>query len=382
MSKPRTIKQIFDSYLQSLAAVRRPGTMCQYRGTLNGFLWFLKHSYPEVHKLSQLRRDPHILGWLANLASYRTCTRIHQIYDLRKCLRDLEEEGIYGIRENLLVRRDFPHQDKYLPRPLSPEDDLLICDQLRKRDTVEANALLLMRATGMRIGECRNLSIDCLRDLGDRQWAIWVPLGKMHTERLVPLDDQGRNLIERLLALRDRAPGHARESSPFLLLRQDGRRPSYDRMATTLRKAVRKAHCSASRITTHQMRHTFATEMLRGGASLPAVKTLMGHSRIEMTMRYIQVSQIDLQREYSSARANLANLYQLPNHSILHNKSVHPHVRALECIADATHFLEMHRRSINDSKQQITMQRLINRLTKVSSRLKQLNSPGSAGKQK
>lgn len=379
MNKSRTIEQIFDSYLQSLAAVRRPGTMYQYRATLNGFLRFLKHSPPEVHKLSQLRRDPHILGWLATLASFRTCTRIHQIYDLRKCLRDLAEEGIYGIRENLFVRRDFPHQDKYLPRPLSPEDDIRICDQLRKRDTVEANALLLMRATGMRVGECLNLAVDCLRDFGDHQWAVQVPLGKMHTERWVPLDDQGRSLIEHIIALRNRAPVHTRESSPFLLLRQDGCRPSYDRVATALRKAVRKAHCSASRTTTHQMRHTFATEMLRGGASLPAVKTLLGHTKIEMTLRYVEVSQVDLQREYSSARANLANLYQLPNHSIPHNKSVHPHVRALECIADATHFLEMHRRTINDSKQQITMQRLINRLTKVSGKLKRLNSPASTG---
>jgi site-specific recombinase XerD len=37
--------------------------------------------------------------------------------------------------------------------------------------------------------------------------------------------------------------------------------------------------------------------MLRGGASLPAVKTLLGHTRIEMTLRYVQVSQVDLERE-------------------------------------------------------------------------------------
>jgi site-specific recombinase XerD len=379
MSKPRTIEQIFDSYLQSLATVRRPGTMYRYRGTLNGFLRFLKQNHPEVQKLSQLRRDPHILGWLSTLASFRTCTRIHQLYDLRKCLRDLADEGIYGIRENLILRRDFPHLDTYLPRPLSPEDDRLICEQLRKRGTVEATALLLMRATGMRVGECLNLAVDCLRDLGDQQWAIRVPLGKMHTERLVPLDAHGRSLIERLQDLRNRAPAQARKSSPFLLMREDGCRPSYGRVVTTLRKAVRKAHCSASRITTHQMRHTFATEMLRGGASLPAVKTLLGHTKIEMTMRYVQVSQVDLQREYSSARTKLASLYQLPNPGIADSKSVHPHVRALECVADAAHFLEMHRRSLNDSKRQLTIHRLINRLTKVSSKLKLLDRPVSAG---
>jgi len=235
-----------------------------------------------------------------------------------------------------------------------------------------------MRTTGLRIGECLNLAVDCLRDLGDHQWAIRVPLGKMHTERLVPLDEQGRGLIERLQDLRNRAPAQARQSSPFLLMRKDGSRPSYGRVATTLRKAVRKAHCSASRITTHQMRHTFATEMLRGGASLLAVKTLLGHTKIEMTLRYVEVSQVDLQREYSLARAKLASLYQLPNRGIPHEKSTHPCFSALHCIVDAMHFLEMHRRGLSDSKQQLTTQRLINRLIKVSSKLKKLNPQGPA----
>ena len=130
------------------------------------------------------------------------------------------------------------------------------------------------------------------------------------------------------------------------------------------------------------MRHTFANEMLRGGASLPAVKALLGHTKIEMTLRYVEVSQVDLQREYGSARAHLANLYQLPQRSNPHSKSLRPHVRAMDSIADAMHFLEMHRRSLNAPKQQLTIQRLINRLAKVSSRLKQLNPPGSAEGQK
>ena len=132
----------------------------------------------------------------------------------------------------------------------------------------------------------------------------------------------------------------------------------------------------------HELRpirhHTFATEMLRGGASLLAVKTLLGHTKIEMTLRYVEVSQVDLQREYSLARAKLASLYQLPNRGIPHEKSTHPCFSALHCIVDAMHFLEMHRRGLSDSKQQLTTQRLINRLIKVSSKLKKLNPQGPA----
>jgi integrase/recombinase XerD len=180
----------------------------------------------------------------------------------------------------------------------------------------------------------------------------------MHTERLVPLDDQARNLVSCLLAYRDRAPALARESSPFLLLNKKGNRPCWKTMITTLRKAARAAGCSIQRITTHQLRHSFAIEMLRGGASLPAVKALLGHAKIDMTLRYIEVSQLDLQREYRQARANLGNVYQFPNLNPTRSESVHPYVRARQHLADAAHFLEMQRRRLSDPKQDITLRRL------------------------
>ena len=43
---------------------------------------------------------------------------------------------------------------------------------------------------------------------------------------------------------------------------------------------------------------TFATEMLRLGVSLPALMQLLGHKDISMTLRYVQVTQQDLQRIY------------------------------------------------------------------------------------
>ena len=61
--------------------------------------------------------------------------------------------------------------------------------------TCYSNALLLTRVTGIRIGECIHLPLDCLRHVGPEQWALHVPLGKLHTERLVPLDAEGLRLL-------------------------------------------------------------------------------------------------------------------------------------------------------------------------------------------
>jgi len=50
----------------------------------------------------------------------------------------------------------------------------------------------------MRIGECADLSCDCLRSTGPKPWAIHVPLGKLKTEPMVPVDSFVGELVQRL----------------------------------------------------------------------------------------------------------------------------------------------------------------------------------------
>ena len=55
----------------------------------------------------------------------------------------------------------------------------------------------------------------------------------------------------------------------------------------------------------HKLRHTFASDMVRAGISLPALKELMGHADVQTTLRYVQVTPIDVYREYTRAVAQL-----------------------------------------------------------------------------
>jgi hypothetical protein len=54
-------------------------------------------------------------------------------------------------------------------------------------------------------------------------------------------------------------------------------------------------------------RHSFATEMLRLRVSLPALMQLLGHKDIRMTMRYVEVTQLDLRREFHTAHQRAAS---------------------------------------------------------------------------
>ena len=51
----------------------------------------------------------------------------------------------------------------------------------------------------------------------------------------------------------------------------------------------------------HRFRHTFASDMVRAGMSLPALMHLMGHSDIETTLRYVQVTPQDVYLQYAHA---------------------------------------------------------------------------------
>ena len=55
--------------------------------------------------------------------------------------------------------------------------------------------------------------------------------------------------------------------------------------------------------TQHRFRHTFGSDMIRAGVSLPALQRLMGHANIQTTLLYIQISPQDVYEEYARAVA-------------------------------------------------------------------------------
>ena len=61
---------------------------------------------------------------------------------------------------HLLSRDDVPRRDQLLPRALLPEQDQLLQQELRRRDDLPSNLLLLQRRTGMRVDECVDLVVS------------------------------------------------------------------------------------------------------------------------------------------------------------------------------------------------------------------------------
>ncbi len=379
MNRPRRLPlqhplaPVFDRSVDSLGAALSPDTTRHYRGTVRNFLSYLGTAHPEVNSLEELRREPHLLGWMSRLRSQApplvTESYINLLIALRAVFTELAWTQQLPQLAHLIRREDIPHLPQRLPRPLTAEQDQLLQQEFVARNDLGGNAFLLIRHTGMRIGECADLSFACLRSTGPDQWAVHVPLGKLKTERMVPVDSFVVALIQRLRFFRSLDP-----------LPPDGRllaRPSSkEALVRQLRDYLHQVCHSlglSTRIVPHQFRHTYATEMLRAGVSFPALMKLLGHTSPEMTMLYVEVALVDLQREFQLARSKPRHLAPQPTTSLTILRTGLDGV--IDSLLAGQHALEMFRRALPMGTARSCLDRLSNRLTKIITEARKLGTP-------
>ena len=364
----------FQRATESITAALSPDSARQYRGAARHFLIYLGEDHPAVCLLNQLQRDPHILGWFAHLRSHTPplaqAVYVCRLLFLRSILEELARTAQLSHLAFLIRREDLPRIPQRLPRPLTAEQDRLLQQELVRRNDLPANVFLLLRHTGMRIGECADLAYDCLHNVGSDRWAIHVPLGKLKTERMIPVDSFVCELVQRLRFFRsfDPLPADGR-----LLARHKGKQTLIKQLRPYLSDAA-AAVGIPKRIVPHQLRHTYATEMVRAGVSLPALMTLLGHVKAEMTMKYVQVAGNDLQREFHLARSQPRHLAPQPKTPAISPRAGPDGVA--DALLFAQHTIEMFRRSLSDGPPRRCLDRLSNRLTKILCEARKLNQAG------
>jgi site-specific recombinase XerD len=363
---------VFDRAVDSFSAALSPATTRHYRGTARNFLGYLGAHHPEVNRLDQLRREPHLLGWMCRLHSQApplsTASYLNRLIALRSIFNELAWTEQLAALAHLIRREDIPRPPQRLPRSLTAQQDQLLQQEFLHRNDLGGNVFLLLRHTGMRIGECADLSCDCLRSTAPQQWAIHVPLGKLKTERMVPVDFSGCELVQRLAFFRslDPLPADGR-----LLARPSSKEALVRQLRDYLHQVCHSLGLS-TRIVPHQLRHTYATEMLRAGVAFPVLMKLLGHTSAEMTMRYLDVALTDLQREFQLARSR-------PRHLVPQPKVPSVPLRAgldgvIDSLLAAQHVLAMFRRALPNGPSRGCLDRLSNRLTKILSEARKLRT--------
>ena len=366
------LAQAFARAIESLCTALTPGSTPQYDFVVRNFLVYLGTEYPEVTHLPQLRRDPPILGWMSPMPAHTpplaTTTCIGRLFALRTIFHELARTNHLPALADLLLREDIPRSPHTLPRPLSAEQDQLLQQEFRRRNDLGGNVFLLLRYTGVRIGECVDLSYDCLRPAGPNQGALHVPLGKLKTERMLPVDAFVRDLVHRLRFFRslDPLPADGR------LFARPGSKVAFGVQLRDYLHQVCHTLGLSTRIVPHQFRHSYATEMLRSGVSFPVLMKLLGHVNPEMTMRYVDVTLIDLQREFQLPRSK-------PRHLAPQPKTSSPPLRAgldglIDSLLATQHLMMIFRRSLANGNAHTRLHRLSNRLSKILAETRKLQT--------
>ncbi len=307
------LQSSFIEYLECKSGTCRPKTVSSLATRLSHFGRFISKCDPDLTSIRDLERRRHIEPYLNSISTalnpqtgkpITVADQARRIIAVSCFFRDITEWGWEDIPSRILLfRSDMPRLPALLPRFIPLDADRRLSQALQSSgNRLAADALLLARATGLRIGELLDLELDCVHEIpGNGAW-LKVPLGKLDTERMVPLDEEMVLVIDSIVATRScgRALIHPRTGKPAqFLFMYYGRRLSQN----TLRKELNRASEEAGigHVTPHQLRHTFATSMVNSGVSLQVLMALLGHRSSEMSLRYGRLFDTTVRAEYERA---------------------------------------------------------------------------------
>lgn len=282
---------ILKDYLLYLAVEKglSENTLEGYRLDLHQFGEWLAQQGESIATIDQLtvRRYQGFLG-----ERYKASSMARKTTALKGFIAYLSENKI--ISQHITIT-DRSKKTEKLPQVLSTEQmeallNVIPRDKLAgKRD---AALLELMYATGMRVSEVIELTLD--RYHAEEQFVRVI--GKGRKERLVPFGSCAKKRVADYLIARQLA--HVSPSSyVFLSNRQEPM--TRQSVWKIIKKYARMANIPFE-VTPHTIRHTFATHLLNNGVDLRAIQEMLGHSDISTTQIYVHVAFKDIEQQYHS----------------------------------------------------------------------------------
>lgn len=203
---------------------------------------------------------------------------------LRGFFRFLMRERI--VSGNPAAHIQSPRLFRNLPVVLTVEEIDRIFDKidLNDKNGLRDRAILeLMYGSGLRLSEVVNLKNNNLfLEVGHLR-----VLGKGGKERIVPVGEEASDIVKKYIELG--RPGYVTDNSrDILFLNRFGGALSAMGIFRIVRKRVLAAGITKA-VTPHTFRHTFASHLVDGGASLRAVQEMLGHADISTTQIYTQL---------------------------------------------------------------------------------------------
>jgi integrase len=312
---PPRMADTMRTYLEQCALAQRPATVVRNESALRELGVFLAEHAPEVTCVAEIRRH-HVEAykiWMAqrplkNHGKGQTLGRAsikNRLCGLSIFFERLAEWGSDDAPgSKLIFRGDLPILDEPLPRFLDDAAATKLLQAARRDDDPFVRlAVEMLARTGMRKGELIALTVDAVVQIGSAFW-LRVPVGKLHTDRYIPLHPQLKALLDDWLAKR---PEGLRSKLLFI---DRGRPIGVSRVDHAVTKVA--AAAGIGHVSPHQLRHTLATQAINRGMSLEAIAALLGHKTLKMTMVYARMADRTVADEYFSVSEKVEALYDRP----------------------------------------------------------------------
>ena len=270
-------------------------TVRAYEGDLEAFLGWAAASGVDV--LAPTHRD--LRRYLASLsqAAYARTTINRRLSAVRTFYGWLARAG--EVRENPARVVSSPKVGRSLPRTITPAEmgRLLSVSDVTTPEGLRDQAMLeTFYAAGCRIAELSGLDVGDV-DLSGRLVHLF---GKGRKARLVPLHERavaalaayvrdGRPVLAARRPPCEEVPDGGREDAAALFLTVHGRRMTTDDVRKRFERLCAAAGLPAG-VSPHAMRHTFATDLLAGGADLRSVQEMLGHASLSTTQIYTHLT--------------------------------------------------------------------------------------------
>ncbi len=192
-------------------------------------------------------------------------------------------------------RRHYLRPAEPLPRDLTDEQVRQLLATVRApRD--RALVLLMLRA-GLRVGEVQRLEVmHCLFAQHARQRSRLKVLGKGRRERMVYLAADAEGALLDWLGVRPQA------SHGFVFTNRFGRPITITGIQLQIAGYGRRL---GLRLSCHQLRHTFARQLIEVGTPVTTVQRLLGHGSLRSTQRYLSLADPIVHRDYDTAMTRL-----------------------------------------------------------------------------
>ena len=289
-------------FLHYLSAERgsSKNTTDAYRNDLTGFTKFLAERTGKAAVSPKAIDREVVIGYIADLnqRSYAKATVARKVAAVKSFCAFLLDHG--DITSNPTAQIDSPRAPKPVPKPMTTaEVDALLAEPTKfdSAETMRDAAMLeLMYATGMRVTELVSLNMDSLHLDPAPAWVRC--LGKGSKERTLPVASRATTSLDSYL---DGARPALLKNRPQTALFVNRRGERLTRQGFWLiLKGYAKSADIAGHVTPHTLRHSFATHLLRGGASVRDVQELLGHANVSTTQVYTQLADEHLREVFDN----------------------------------------------------------------------------------